>query len=192
KTDAIGNEQARNVLVLDNRDPQFLCLACQRVENRAPGVVAGVAGPPILMRAEEALVQPAILERREAAAPGRQLTYRGWRLPRHDLHDPWMAEEVSLPKCVGKMLLPGVLRVTRAQHRVDATRRQDRMGIETVPFPDHQHLAPRLRRGDRRAQPGRASADDENIADPAPGGRFRHLFGHATQEAELWCWGVVG
>ena len=134
------------------------------------------------MRAEEALVQPAILERREAAAPGRQLTHRVWRLPRHDLHDPWMAEEVSLPECVGEMLLPGVLRVTRTQHRVDATGRQHRMGIAAVPFPDHQHLAPRLRRGDRRAQPGRAGADHENIADPAPGRRFRHLFGHATQE----------
>src|SRR6267143_7149005 len=97
-----------------------------------------------------------------------------------------MTEEVALPQCVGKVLLPGVLRITRAQHRVDAARRQYGMGIETVPLPHDQHLASRLGRGDRRAHPGRAGPDDEHVADPATGRRFSHVPSDATQSAESW------
>ena len=126
------------------------------------------------MRAKEALIQSAVLEGGEAAAPGGQLAHRIRRLPSHDLDHPWMAEEVALPQRVGEMLLPGILRIPRAKHGVDATRRQDRMGIETVSFAHDQHLAARLGRRDRRAQPSGASADDEHVADAATGRRLWH------------------
>ena len=167
EADTIGDEEARDVLVFNHRDPKLLRFAGQRVEDRPARVVARVTGPPVLMRAEVALIQPAIVEPRELAAPIGKLADGVGRLPGHDLDHARMAEEVALAERVGEVLFPRILRIACAQHRIDAARRQHGMGIEPVALAHHQDLASRLGRGDRRAQPGGARADDEHVADPA-------------------------
>src|SRR6267378_6052072 len=172
---ATRGQETGHVLVFDDRDSQLLHLIGQGVEDGPAGVVTRVTGAPIFMGAKETLIQPTVLERREAAAPGGQLAHRIRSLPRHDFDHPRVSEEVTLAQRVGEMLLPGVLRIARAQHRVDAARGQDGMRIEAMSLAHDQNLASGLGGGDRGAQPGRASPDDEDVADPATGRRFWHL-----------------
>src|ERR1700719_2673486 len=176
EANAVGDEKTRDVLILDHRDAELLRSVRQGVEDGATGVVPGVTGAPIFVCAEKALIKPAIGEPRELAAPIGELAHRVRRLAGHDLDHPWMAEEIALPKRVGEVLLPRVLGIARAQHRIDAAGGQYRMGAEAMPLSHHQHLASRLGRGDRRAQSGRPRTEDEDVADSAAGGWSRHRY----------------
>ena len=170
----IGDEQTRDVLIFDHRNAELLRSVRQGVEDGATRVVAGVAGPPVFVRPEETLIQPAIVESCELAAPIGELAYRVRRLPGHDLDHAWMAEEVALPKRVGEVLFPRVLGIACPEHRIDAARGQNSVRIESMPLTHDQHLASRLGRGDRRAQSGGARTDDQDVADPAAGRWCRH------------------
>jgi hypothetical protein len=65
----VGDEQPRNVLVFNDGNADGLGFIGERVQHRPAGVVAGVTGAPVGMRAEEALVEAAVFSPREWAAP---------------------------------------------------------------------------------------------------------------------------
>src|SRR4029450_6801530 len=73
-----------------------------------PRPVAGVAGPPPPVGAEEPLVQAPVRGAGERRPPVGQLQHRGRRLPGHELDHPGVGQEVALAQGVGEVLLPGV------------------------------------------------------------------------------------
>src|SRR5215207_6841249 len=91
--------------------------------------VAGVAGPPPPVGAEEPLVQAAVRGAGEGRAPVGQLQHRRRRLPGQHLDHPGVGQEVALPQGVAEVLLPGVLGVDGAESGVDPAGGQDRVGV---------------------------------------------------------------
>ena len=128
------------------------------------------------MGAEEALVERAVRRPRELTAPVGELEDGRRRLAGQDLDHPRIAEEVALAHRVGEVLLPGVLRIARAERRVDAARGEHGVGVERRPLAEHPSLDARLGGGDRGAPAGGAGADHEDV------GRLgsMHRKGYAT------------
>src|SRR5207302_9356834 len=111
-------------------------------QHGATRVVAGKARAPPPVRPEEALVDLAVVGTRERAAPLVQLGNGCRRLHAHGLDDARVAEPVALAQRVGRVLLPRVLGVARADSGVDAARREHAVGVETRPAADDDDRAP--------------------------------------------------
>ncbi len=115
------------------------------------------------MGPEEALVETAVVGERERRAPGDQLLDCSRGLPREQLHRTGVREQVALEVGVGEVLLPGVLRVARAEHRVDATGGQHRVRVARAALADDDDLTASLVGGDGGAQTCGARSDDEHL-----------------------------
>jgi hypothetical protein len=170
---AVGDEQARDVLLVLDGDAEFGRLVRDGPQDGAPGVVARVTRAPPAVGAEEALVQPAVFGSGEHTAPGIELADGVGRLAGHDLDHPRIAQEIALAQRVGEVLLPRVLRVARPEGRVDATGSEHGVGVQLRPLAEDARLDAGPRRGDRGAQAGRARADDEDAGGGGSEGR-RH------------------
>ena len=185
---AVHHQQTRDVLPVLDPDPELGCLACHRRLDGTSGVVTGVARPPPAVGAEEALVELPVRGPGELAAPIRQLLDCRRGLTGHDLDRPGIAEEIPLAHGVGEVLLPRVLRIARAERRVDPTRREHGVGVERRALREHAGLDARLRRGDRGAPAGSSGADDEDVgrlrAMHAPRLRYRPWGGSRQDQVE--------
>jgi hypothetical protein len=127
-----------------------------------PRVVAREAGPPVPVRAEEALGETPVRLASEARAPTDEIVDRGGRLPAEELDAGRVAQPVPLPECVRGMLLPAVLRIHRPERGADTARGEHRVRIVTAALSHAEHLDAALGKLDRRSQAGGAGADDEN------------------------------
>ena len=174
EADPVGDQQLGHVLVVDHGDAQFGDLGGQRAEDRPAGPVAGIAGPPPPVGAEEALVQAAVGQARERRPPVGQLQHRRRGLPGHELDHSGVGQEVAFPQRVGVVLLPGVLGVDGAEGGVDPPGGQDRVGVVAASLADDHDLAAGLVGGDRRAQAGSSRPDDQDVGDVAAKRRTRH------------------
>jgi hypothetical protein len=125
----VCHEQPRDILVLLDADAELGGLRRDRPQDGSSRVIAGVARSPPAVGAEEALVKFAVFRARELAPPGGELEHGARRLAGHDLDHPRMSEEVALAQGVGEVLLPRVLRIARPKCRIDATRRERRVGV---------------------------------------------------------------
>ena len=148
---AVGDQQPRDVVLLDDRYAELGDLGGQRVQDRPARVVAGVARAPPAVGAEEPLIEATVVGAGERASPLGQLLDGRRRLARHDLDDARIAEQVALRERVGEVLLPRVLRVAGAEGGVDPSRRQHGVGVE--PRPLARRPRPRPRPGGRRSRP---------------------------------------
>ena len=108
---AVGDQQRRDVVLLDDGDAELGDLGGEGVQDRPTRVVAGVARAPPAVGAEEPLVDAAVLGAGELASPRGELLDRGRRLAHDDLDDARIAEQVALAERVGEVLLPRVLRI---------------------------------------------------------------------------------
>jgi len=164
----VVNEQARDVDVVAHHHTELRGPAHERALNLPAGVVTREAGSPEPVSAEEALRKPAVLLTRELGPPADQVVDRGRRLAAEELHAARIAQPVALPQRVGGVLLPAVLRVHRAERRVDPSGSEHRVRVVAPPLADTEHLHAALRELDRGAQTGRARADDDHTGSDAP------------------------
>src|SRR3954471_5420831 len=158
-----GNEQLRDVLVLDHRDAQLLYSAAEGGEHGAPGPVARITRATPAVRAEEPLIDLPVRRARERAAPLDEFLDGLRRLADDGLDDVGVPEQVALAHRVGEVLLPGVLRISRPERGVDATGGAHRVRVQPWTLADDDGLAARFVRGDRGTQPGAARADHEHV-----------------------------
>ncbi len=166
----VGAQEMRDVGVLDHvRNADRRRPAVQRAQDRPTGVVAGEAGAPESVGTDETLIEATVVRPSELAPPLGQLQDGGRRLPRHDLGNPRVGEEVALSNGVDVVLLPAVLRVAGAQGPVDATRCEHGVGVDPRPLAHHHHVDTGLVCGDGGPRAGRASPDDEDTGDDGPG-----------------------
>jgi hypothetical protein len=163
ETGAVRHEQRRDLVPLQDRNAEGLDARGERTHHRAAGEVAGVAGAPPAVRAEEALVETAVGEPRERAAPVGELLHRGGSLAGEKLHDLRVGEEVALAERVREVLLPRVLGVARAERGVDAAGGEHGVRVPAGALADHVHVGPGLGGGDGGAQAGAAGADDQHV-----------------------------
>src|SRR6266545_802004 len=94
-----------------------------------------------------------------------------------------MTEEVTLTERVGEVLLPGVLGIARAEHRVDSACRQHGMRVAARPAPDDDRIGPGLGGSYRRAKPGGARPNDQDVADSRA--RRRNVHGRLLDEPSV-------
>jgi hypothetical protein len=159
---AAGLEQPGDHQAVVDVDRQRGGAADERHLHLAPRVVPREARAPPGVGAEEALGEPAVASRMEARAPRDELVDRLRRARDELLDDARVPEPVALRERVGRVLLRGVLGVHRAERRVDAARREDRVGVLAGALGDDEHLHAALRDLDRGAEAGAARADDED------------------------------
>jgi hypothetical protein len=84
------------------------------------------------------------------------------RILRDGFDDLGVREVVRLAQGVGGVLLPGVLRVHRAERGVDAARGEGRVRVVLATLAHREYLDAALRELDRHAQAGAAGADHED------------------------------
>jgi hypothetical protein len=73
KANPIVDEQARDILVFVDFDTKFGCLVSQGKQHGAPGMIAGVTGAAVCMRAEKPLVKSAVWQAGKRTTPFSQL-----------------------------------------------------------------------------------------------------------------------
>jgi hypothetical protein len=160
---AVGDEQLRHVVLVDDRNAQLGDLGRERVQDRPTRVVARVTGASPTVGTEEPLVEATVFRPGEVASPLGQLHHGRGRFTGHDLHDSRVAEEIALRQRVGEVLLPRVLRIPGPQGGVDPPGRQHRVGVALGPFRHHDDLGSRPVSGDRRSQPRSARTDHQHV-----------------------------
>jgi hypothetical protein len=160
---SLVHQQLGDHQVLAVRHARLGCLLDQRLEDRLAGPVAHEAGTTIGLRSEVPLLDGALIRALEVAPPLRQLLHPVRRILRQDLHGVGPADEVALLEGVRGVHLPPVLRIARAEDRVDAPGRPAGMGIAVASLADHQvrHAGPCEL--DCRPQPRGPRADDEDL-----------------------------
>ena len=126
---AVSHEEAGDVLVLDDRNPETLHLGHEGLDDRPSRVVAGVARTAPSVRAEEPLVEGAVVRTSEVAAPRGELFHGGGCFPDDHLHNARITEEIALAEGVDEVLLPAVLRVPSPECGVDAARGEHGVGV---------------------------------------------------------------
>lgn len=159
---AVGGEESRDVDGVDDLQIQLGGATQQGALDLESGVVAGVAGATVLVRAEEALADPAVRLAGEGHAPALEILdpLRGAAGDRLD--DRGIREEVGLAEGVGGVLLPAVLGIHGAECGVDAAGCERGVGVMLAALADGEHLHAALRELDRGAQARAAGADDED------------------------------
>jgi hypothetical protein len=159
---AVVDEQPRDIYVVAHLHGDGSGALDEDALNLAPRVVTREECAPVAVRAEEALREPPVVLAGEADSPADEVVDRPWCLAGEKLHAPRIAEPVALAQCVGRVSLPAVLGVHRSERGVDAARREDGVRVVAAALANAHHLHAALRELDRRAQPRRARADDEN------------------------------
>ncbi len=157
-----------------NLDPQCAHLVGEREEHRASREIARITGPTVTVRAEEPLVQSAVRPTCEGAAPFDELEHRGGCFTGHYLDRAGIAEIVALDDCVGKVVLPAILRVNGPKGGIDPARGQDCMGVLAQSLGDDDDFAANGVDGDGGAQAGCAGAHNEHVGHPGPMGPALH------------------
>ena len=159
---AVVDEQPRDVDVVAHLHADGQRALDEDALDLAAGVVAGEARPPVAVGAEEALRQPAVLLACEPGAPAHEVVDRPRRLAGEDLDARRIGEPVALAQRVGRVLLPAVLGIHRPERGVDPAGGEHRVRVVAAALADAEHLHAALRELDRRPQPRRAGADDED------------------------------
>ena len=168
---AVVHEQAGDVDVVAHLHAHRGGPLDERALDLAAGVVAGEAGAPVAVGAEEALREAPVVLTREPGAPADEVLDRARRLPAQELDARGIGEPVALAQRVGRVLLPAVLGIHRPERGVDASGGEHGVGVVAPALADAEHLDTALGELDRRAQAGRARADDEDARGRALLGR---------------------
>ena len=179
----VADQQLGHVLVVDHGQAQLGHLGRQGAQDRPAGPVAGIAGPPPPVGAEEPLVEAAVRGAGEGRPPVGQLQHRRRGLPGHELDHPGVGQEVALAQGVGEVLLPGVLGVDGPQGGVDPPGGQDRVGVVAAPLADDHDLAAGLVGGDGGAQPGRPRPDHQDVGHVTAKRRTRHGYAAVVDDS---------
>src|SRR5207302_8084913 len=91
---AVGDQQSRYVVFLDVWNAPRGDLGGQRLQDCPTGVVAGVAGAPPPVGAEEPLIDATVLGASQLASPRGQLFHCCRRLAHQYLDDPRITEQI--------------------------------------------------------------------------------------------------
>ena len=159
---AFRDEQTGDVDGVDDGHLQFGGAAHEGALDLEAGVVAGVGGAAVLVRAEEALADPPVGLARERHAPALEILDAARRIAGDRLDDGGIREEVRFAQRVGGVLLPGVLGIHRRERGVDAAGREGGVGVVGAALADCEHLHAALGEFDGGAEAGAARADDEH------------------------------
>jgi hypothetical protein len=132
-------------------------------DHLQPGAVADVGQARVGVTAERPLEDPAVARPVEHGAPALQLTDPVRRLLCVELGHPRIVQELAADHRVAEVGLPGVLLGDVGQRRRDATLGHDRVGLAEQRLADDADAGTRRLGLDRRAQPGAAGADHEDV-----------------------------
>src|SRR5690606_31724191 len=150
---------------VDGVDDGYLELAGpaqQGALDLEPRVVARVGGAAVAVRTEEALADAAVGLTRERHAPALEVVDAAGGVAGDDLDDRRVGEEVRLTQGVCGVLLPAVVRVHRAEGRVDAARGEGRVRVVLATLAHGEHLDAALGEFDRGSESRAARADHEH------------------------------
>ena len=127
------------------------------------GAVTDVREAGVLVAAEVALADPAVLGAVEQRAVGLELPDAVGRLLGVQLGHPPVVEELPAAHGVAEVDLPVVVAVGVAHRRGAPALGHDGVRLAEQRLADDRHPQAGLVRGDRRAQAGAAGADDEDV-----------------------------
>ena len=135
----------------------------QRPDQLEAGAVAHMREARVAMAAEVALQDAPVRRAIEDRAPRFELPDALRRLARVQLRHPPVVHVLAAAHRVGEVHLPVVAIVHVAHRRGDAALGHDRVGLAEQRLADEADRHAGGRRLDRRAQPGAAGADDEDV-----------------------------
>ena len=158
-------------IVLLQRDDLLL----HRADQLEAGAVADVREARVLVAAEVALADPAVLGAVEQRAVGLELPDAVGRLLGVQLGHPPVVEELAAAHRVAEVHLPVVVAVDVAHRGGAAALGHDRVRLAEQRLADDRDLQAGLVRGDRGAQAGPAGADDQDVV-----AVLLDLFGHLS------------
>ena len=154
----LGVARLADVLLLQRHD-----LLLQGADQLEAGAVADVGEPRVLVAAEVALADPAVLGAVEQRAPGLELPDPVGRLLRVQLGHPPVVEELAAAHGVAEVHLPVVVAVDVAHRGGDAALGHHGVRLAEQRLADHRGPLALRARLDRRPQPGAARADDDDV-----------------------------
>jgi hypothetical protein len=135
----------------------------QRADHLQPGPVADVGEPRILVAAEVALQDPAVVGAVHHRAPRLQLAHAVRRLLRVQLGHPPVVEVLPAPHRVGEVHLPVVAGVDVGERRGDPALGHDGVGLAEQRLADQADRDAGGRGLDRGSQPGAARTDHQHV-----------------------------
>jgi len=159
----VRGEEFRHHHVLAVGNLERLRAVDERGKHRLAGVVAGERGAAERLRAEEPLVDLAVVGPRVRHPPVVEFAEALGHLARHGLDLRRVVQEVPFVQGVCGVDRPVVLGVVRAEGAVDAAARPRRVCVAVPALPEDEHVVDaRLRELDRGSGASGASADHEH------------------------------
>ena len=174
---AVGSSRLTTVNSMWTSMPRWIAVILQRADHLEAGAIADVREPRIAMAAEIPLQDPAVLRAIEDGAPGFELADAIGRFLGVQLRHAPVVHVLAAAHRVGEVDLPAVAVVDVGERRRDAAFGHDGVGLAEERLADQPDLHAGRRRFDRRAQPGAAGADHQNVV-------FVR-FGTSSQDAEV-------
>ena len=169
----VGQQQADDGELHVDVDAAVDPVILQRADHLEAGAIADVRETRIAVAAEVALEDPAVLGAIEDRAPGLELADAIRRFLRVQLRHAPVVHVLAAAHGVGEVHLPAVAVVDVGERRRHAAFGHDGVRLAEQRLADQADLHAGRRRLDRRAQPGAAGADDENVVFVRFEGRHR-------------------
>ena len=148
----VSMQEPRDVHGVEDRDLQLGGAADEGSLDLEAGEVTGECRATVRVSSEEPLRDAPVRLAGERHPEALEVGDAPRRSFGDGSHGARVGQQVALLERVGRVLLPGVVRVHRGERGVDAAGGERRVRVSGGPFPDGEHIHPPLGELDRGAQ----------------------------------------